>query len=63
MNSIINILFIIGLIFVLFTIMIGMWSIVTKREKKYMEILEEYKKQKITVEKELDKRRKENEKN
>lgn len=63
MNSIINILFIIGLIFVLFTIMIGMWSIVTKREKKYMEILEEYKKKKITVEKELDKRRKENEKN
>ena len=63
MNSMINILFIIGLIFVLFTIIIGMWSIVTKREKKYKEILEEYKKQKITVEKELDKRRKENEKN
>lgn len=63
MNSMINILFIIGLIFVLFTIIIGMWSIVTKREKKYKEILEEYKKQKITVKKELDKRRKENEKN
>lgn len=62
MNSIINILFIIGLVFVLFTIIIGIWSIITKREKKYNEILKEYKKQKSIVEKELNKRRNENEK-
>jgi len=62
MNNIINILFIIGLVFVLFTIIIGIWSIITKREKKYNEILKEYKKQKSIVEKELNKRRNENEK-
>lgn len=62
MNSIINILFVIGLVFVLFTIIIGIWSIITKREKKYNEILKEYKKQKSIVEKELNKRRNENEK-
>ena len=62
MNSIINILFVIGLVFVLFTIIIGIWSIRTKREKKYNEILKEYKKQKSIVEKELNKRRNENEK-
>lgn len=62
MNSIINIIFIIGLVFVLFTIIIGIWSIITKREKKYNEILNEYKKQKDIVEKELNKRRNENEK-
>lgn len=62
MNNIINIFFIIGLVFVLFTIIIGIWSIITKREKKYNEILEEYKKQKSIVEKELNKRRNENEK-
>lgn len=62
MNSIINIIFIIGLIFVLFTIIIGIWSIITKREKRYNEILNEYKKQKDIVERELNKRRNENEK-
>jgi lipopolysaccharide export LptBFGC system permease protein LptF len=62
MNNIINIFFIIGLVFVLFTIIIGIWSIITKRDKKYNEILEEYKKQKSIVEKELNKRRNENEK-
>ncbi len=62
MNSIINILFIIGLVFVLFTIIIGIWSIITQREKKYNEILKEYKEQKSIVEKELNKRRNENEK-
>lgn len=62
MNSIINILFIIGLVFVLFTIIIGIWSIITQREKKYNEILKEYKEQKRIVEKELNKRRNENEK-
>lgn len=62
MNSIINILFIIGLVFVLFTIIIGVWSIITQREKKYNEILKEYKEQKSIVEKELNKRRNENEK-
>lgn len=62
MNSIINIMFIIGLVFVLFTIIIGIWSIITQREKKYNEILNEYKKQKDIVERELNKRRNENEK-
>ena len=62
MNSIINILFIIGLVFVLFTIIIGIWSIITQREKKYNEILKENKEQKSIVEKELNKRRNENEK-
>ena len=62
MNSIINILFIIGLVFVLFTIIISIWSIITQREKKYNEILKEYKEQKSIVEKELNKRRNENEK-
>ncbi len=62
MNNIINILFIMGLIFVLFTIMMGIWSIITEREKRYNEILKEYKNQKNIVEKELNKRRNENEK-
>lgn len=58
MDNFIFFIFIVGSLFIFITILIGIWSILIKREKKYSKMIEEFQAQKDMIEKSIKKGRK-----